>query len=70
MIVRLVCIACDETLSLLTVHAGADDTWGRALVCREELENLTDDLKGHRRDTCTHYKQVRAEYLLKRMRET
>ncbi len=70
MILQLKCMACGETLSLLRGHQGDDGGWGAVLLCREELDDLRNDLKLHRRDVCKHYKHQKQEYNLRKMSET
>jgi hypothetical protein len=65
--IKIVCLACEDTLSIITAHVEAERGWGRVLLCREEIDDLRDDLKRHRRDTCNHYKAQREEYLLRKL---
>lgn len=63
--VTLNCEACGETVSIILVHAKSLDDWGKTVLCRDQLEDLTSDLKAHRRDICRHYKDRKLENLLK-----
>lgn len=70
MIIKVVCSACEETLSIVTAHDGPQDGWGSVLVCREEIEDLIADLRRHRRDMCAHYLAQRQEYVLRKLNST